>query len=73
MKRAIRDKLENLSDRLAETMDALAEEAVTRDPGRFRTLVLGRTGVGGLYDVGRRLGAWARGRRFVSAHEDDRR
>ena len=62
-----------LARRLAETMDALAEEAATRDPARFRTLVLGRTGVGGVYDTGRRFKAWILGRRFDSAHGDDRR
>lgn len=59
--------------RLAETMDALAEEAATRDPARFRTVVLGRTGVGGVYDAGRRFKSWIFGRRFDSAHGDDRR
>jgi 1-acyl-sn-glycerol-3-phosphate acyltransferase len=62
-----------LAERLAETMDTLAEEAAARDPGRFRTLVLGRAGVGGVYDIGRRFRAWTRGRRFDSAHEDERR
>jgi 1-acyl-sn-glycerol-3-phosphate acyltransferase len=59
-----------LAERLAETMDALAAKARTRDPAGFRTLVLGRAGVGGSYDVWRRLKAWARGRRFDPAHDD---
>jgi 1-acyl-sn-glycerol-3-phosphate acyltransferase len=71
--RAVEDLNTRLAERLAETLDALAEEAVTRDPARFRTLVLGRSGVGGVYDIGRRFRAWIRGRRFDSAHEDDRR
>lgn len=62
-----------LARRLEETMDALGGEASTRDPARFRTLVLGRTGVGGVYDTGRRFKAWITGRSFDSAHEDDRR
>ena len=62
-----------LARRLVETMDALADEAATRDPDRFRTVVLGRAGVGGTYDAGRRLKSWVSGRRFDSAHGDDRR
>ena len=71
--REVEDLTGWLGERLAETMDALAEEAATRDPARFRTLVLGRAGVGGVYDLGRRFRAWVRGRRFDSAHEDERR
>jgi 1-acyl-sn-glycerol-3-phosphate acyltransferase len=62
-----------LAERLTETLDGLAEEAISRDPARFRTLVLGRTGGGGTYDITRRLKAWVSGRRFDSAHGDDRR
>jgi hypothetical protein len=54
-------------------MDALADDAATRDPDRFTTVVLGRAGVGGAYDVWRRLKAWARGRSFDAAHGEDRR
>lgn len=61
------------ASRLAETMDALAAEAAARDPELFRALVLGRTGVGGVYDTGRRFKSWILGRRFDSAHGDDRR
>jgi 1-acyl-sn-glycerol-3-phosphate acyltransferase len=70
--RTVEDLNALLVERLTETMDALAEDAVTRDPARFRTLLLGRTGVGGVYDMGRRFRAWIRGRRFDSAHEGDR-
>jgi 1-acyl-sn-glycerol-3-phosphate acyltransferase len=61
-----------LSQRLAETMDRLAREAATRDPARFQTLVLGRAGVGGVYDLSRRARALISGRGFDSAHGDDR-
>jgi 1-acyl-sn-glycerol-3-phosphate acyltransferase len=64
---------EFLARRLEETLDALGHEAATRDPARFRTLVLGRAGVGGVYDAGRRLKAWITGRSFDSAHGDHRR
>jgi 1-acyl-sn-glycerol-3-phosphate acyltransferase len=71
--REVQDLNALLVERLTETMDALAGQAITRDPDRFRTVVLGRAGVGGVYDAGRRLRAWIRGRRFDSAHGDDRR
>ena len=61
-----------LAERLTETLDDLAEEAISRDPSRFHTLVLGRTGIGGAYDINRRLKAWLSGRKFDSAHGDDR-
>ena len=66
-------QIEELAERLTETLDGLAEEAISRDPARFRTLVLGRTGVGGTYDITRRLKAWVSGRKFDSAHGDDRK
>jgi 1-acyl-sn-glycerol-3-phosphate acyltransferase len=71
--RAVEELNALLAGRLTDTMEALAEESATRDPSRFRTLVLGRAGVGGVYDIGRRGRAWIRGRRFDSAHGDDRR
>jgi 1-acyl-sn-glycerol-3-phosphate acyltransferase len=61
-----------LTERLTETLDDLAEEAISRDPSLFRTLLLGRTGIGGAYDLNRRLKAWLSGRKFESAHGDDR-
>ena len=57
-----------LGEGLTATIDDLAEEAVSRDPARFHTLLWGRTGIGGIYDAGRRLRAWAGGRRFDAAH-----
>jgi hypothetical protein len=71
--RSVEDLNDLLARRLEETLDDLAAEAVDRDPARFRTLVLGRTGVGGIYDAGRRLRSWVFGRRFDPAHEDDRK
>jgi 1-acyl-sn-glycerol-3-phosphate acyltransferase len=61
-----------LAERLTETLDDLAEEAISRDASRFHTLLLGRTGIGGAYDLNRRLKAWSSGRKFDSAHDDDR-
>jgi len=61
-----------LTERLTGTLDDLALEAISRDPSRFHTLVLGRTGIGGVYDLYRRLKALLSGRKFDSAHGDDR-
>lgn len=57
-----------LEDGLADTMDALAADALTRDPARFVTLLGGRVGVGGVYDLWRRAAAALRGRRFHAGH-----
>jgi 1-acyl-sn-glycerol-3-phosphate acyltransferase len=62
-----------LEERLTATMDRLAEAAVARDPARFETVLHGRTGIGGFYDLGRRLRALVRGERFSAAHGDDGR
>lgn len=60
-----------LAGRLAATMDRLATDGMSRDPDRFAVLLDGRVGVGGVYDFGRRLKAWSRGRRFEAAHAPD--
>lgn len=54
---------------LARNLDALAAEAMRRDPALFRELLSGRSGVGGVYDGWRRLKAWVRGRKFDPSHE----
>jgi hypothetical protein len=56
---------------LEDTMDALAAEAIARDPAAFRTLFSGRAGVGGSYDLWRRARALLRGERFSPAHGDE--
>jgi len=53
---------------LEATQDALAHDAMSRDPARFETLLTGGAGVGGLYDAWRRLKAVAHGQRFVAEH-----
>lgn len=58
----------HLSAALAATMDRLAEEAMTRDPARFRTVVQGREGMGGVYEGWGRLRAALRLRRFDPRH-----
>ena len=61
-------RAERLRAALTETMDRLAAEAMTRDPDRFTVLVQGREGMGGVYDLWRRLRAALRGRRFDARH-----
>lgn len=58
----------SLEAALTATMDALAGEAMSREPARFRRLVGGRVGVGGLYDLYRRLAASPGAGRFDPSH-----
>jgi 1-acyl-sn-glycerol-3-phosphate acyltransferase len=54
---------------LATAMDSLAQDAMARDPAPFRTLLAGGAGVGGIYDLSRRVRAMATGRSFDPAHD----
>ncbi|WP_119680961.1 lysophospholipid acyltransferase family protein [Indioceanicola profundi] len=54
--------------RLTDTMDALAADAMARDPAAFQPLLEGRTGIGGIYDLWRRARHWTRGKRFDPSH-----
>jgi 1-acyl-sn-glycerol-3-phosphate acyltransferase len=54
---------------LTRALDGLNAEAISRDPTLFTDLVSGETGVGGIYDLWRRLKMWIRGRKFESSHE----
>ncbi|MGG5811419.1 lysophospholipid acyltransferase family protein [Falsiroseomonas sp. CW058] len=60
---------EALSRALAATMDRLAEDAIARDPARFETLLRGREGMGGIFDLWRTLRAAMRGERFDPRHD----
>jgi 1-acyl-sn-glycerol-3-phosphate acyltransferase len=53
---------------LQDVMDALAIEAVGRDPDAFRIVIEGTAGVGGVYDTWRRTRAWFGGRSFQAEH-----
>ena len=57
-----------LEEHLQAAQDALAAEALGRDAARFETLVGGSAGVGGVYDVWRRVKARFRGERFRPDH-----
>ncbi len=63
-----RDGAARLEVALTDTLDALSKEAMTRDPALFDTLLAGKVGVGGVYDLWRRAKAWSRGERFEAAH-----
>jgi 1-acyl-sn-glycerol-3-phosphate acyltransferase len=57
-----------IEDALTRTLDALNADTVSRDPGRFDTVLGGRAGVGGVYDLWRRAKALVRGERFDPSH-----
>ncbi len=57
-----------LEEALAGTMDALAIDAIAREPDRFELILRGRSGVGGVYDLFRRARDAARGKRFRPEH-----
>ncbi len=59
----------HLEQQLTRTMDALAAESAERNPALFHALVRGGTGVGGVYDLWRRLRAWSAGQHFDPSHE----
>lgn len=61
-----------LASALEATMDALAAEAIARDPVAFEALFGGSVGVGGVYDLWRRGRAMLRGERFSPAHGEER-
>lgn len=54
--------------RLAETLDALAADSMARAVDRFQTLLSGRSGVGGIYDLWRKVRARMRGEKFTPEH-----
>jgi 1-acyl-sn-glycerol-3-phosphate acyltransferase len=54
---------------LETVQDQLAESARRRDPSDFKELIGGTAGVGGFYDLGRRLRSMVRGKRFVADHQ----
>lgn len=61
-------RMAKLEHDLVATLDRLSADVIARDPGRFRTLLKGRAGIGGVYDGWRRIAALVRGRPFDPAH-----
>jgi 1-acyl-sn-glycerol-3-phosphate acyltransferase len=58
-----------LTGALTDVLDALAEDAATRDATRFLTLLHGAGGVSAIYDAWRRARALRQGRGFDPRHE----
>ncbi|MBU8544690.1 lysophospholipid acyltransferase family protein [Roseomonas sp. ROY-5-3] len=63
------ERLAALSTALAATMDRLAEDAIARDPARFTTLLRGPEGMGGIYQLWRRLLSVTKGQSFDPRHD----
>lgn len=61
-------RLARLEGSLTATLDRLGGDVALRDPGRFRCLIEGNRGIGGVYDGWRRIMAAMRGRRFDPSH-----
>lgn len=61
---------ELLEGELTRTMDALAADSATRNPALFESVLRGRGGVGGVYDLWRRARALVAGRPVRLSHED---
>lgn len=59
---------EFFADQLRQTQDTLAADVLRRDPDSFRSLIRGRTGVGGIYDRWRAVQARLRGEKFRPNH-----
>jgi 1-acyl-sn-glycerol-3-phosphate acyltransferase len=61
-------RLERLERDLTATLDRLSGDVQARDPARFRSILEGRAGIGGVYDGWRRAAARLRGRAFDPTH-----
>jgi hypothetical protein len=57
---------------LEETMDALSRSAIARESAAFRVILSGKSGVGGVYDLCRRVKARLRGSEFHPQHGEPR-
>ncbi|MBM6579811.1 lysophospholipid acyltransferase family protein [Microvirga sp. BT689] len=62
-------RLERLETDLTATLDRLSADVQSRDPARFRSVLAGHAGIGGIYDGWRRMAAALRGRAFDPSHE----
>ncbi len=57
-----------LEERLTEIADRLSNDVIARDPERFVSLLDGKAGVGGVFDLWKRSLAFLRGERYDAAH-----
>ena len=62
------ERLVRMEADLAALLDRLGADVISHEPGRFHALATGRKGVGGVYDLWRRIAAGFTGRRFEPAH-----
>jgi 1-acyl-sn-glycerol-3-phosphate acyltransferase len=62
-------RLQHLEAELTATLDHLSADVQSRDAARFRAMIEGRAGIGGIYDGWRRMAAALRGRAFDPSHE----
>jgi len=59
---------QQLSDAMGMLLDELATASIQRDADAFDLLVQGRSGMGGMYEWFRMMGAWTKGKRFDPRH-----
>lgn len=64
-------RLARMEADLTATLDALSADVVSRDATRFTVLASGAKGIGGVYDLWRRLRAVLAGRRFEPGHRHE--
>lgn len=58
----------HLEDALTRIADRLSDDVISRDPARFDALIDGKAGVGGIFDIAKRILARLRGERYDPAH-----
>jgi phytoene desaturase len=68
--RSVDQWVEIVQGGLTKAMDDLALVAATQDEARFETLAGGNVGVGGIYDLWRRVKALMGGKTFTPSHRD---
>ena len=61
----------HLAAALEETQNELRTAAISRDTNVFIELAVGTVGIGGVYDITRRIRSTLAGQRFNPAHEED--
>ena len=65
---SVAERQDRLTAALERTMDRLAADSIRRNPAAFTTLLGGRAGIGGVYDVWRRAKAFVRREHFTPEH-----
>jgi phytoene desaturase len=65
---SVAEWMQRIEEGLTAAQDALSQDALAGNAEAFETLLGGTAGVGGIYDLWRRLRAWMRGEPFQAAH-----